>query len=842
VWAGESATFTGPEGIQNVISRVTGGNYSTIDGILRSTIQGANLFFLNPWGVVFGPNASLDVKGSFHVSTADYLRFEDGLRFYSTPNSTDQPLSTASPAAFGFLTATPSPVYSVQSSLEVPEGKSLSIASGEIGLLGAYLAAPGGQINLASMASAGEVIPSSEGQAPNLQTNPEEASGLVGIHQSVLNVRGTPSGSVFIRSGRLVLDQGSWVTADNLGDAPGGGVDVFTGTFELSGGSAISADSRGTGKGGTLAIEATASVRVSDPYSALSSAAWSSGDAGSVSISTPQLLVENEASIYGDTFGDGRGGDISILTGKLSLLSGATISSNTFGAAGDGGDITLIASDSLSISGKGPNTLGSAMVSYTSGPGNAGRIQIVTPVLDIGEHGRIGAETLGTGRAGDIDVVAEKINLSAGGRISNSAFGTTGKGGDITITATDSVIITGIGPEEGTSSGLYSYAAAAGDAGNIFLSARQLLLSDEALIGADTVGDGHAGRIELAVQELTLSGGSQISSGSVTSGDGGSIHVKDAESVSLLDPHTGIFTSTYGAGRGGDIILSSSSLTLQNGAMIDVGTYGSGQGGNIEAKVTSLNVSGGSAISSSTIEGTGNGGQVTIQAEKDISFTGEFSGVYSGSSGEGKGGNLNLAATEIHLTDGASVSARSKGTGDAGNVVIAASVNFISRDSKVITASDKADGGNIEITAPHMVYLKDSEITASVGGGATTVGGNISIDPQYVILDHSRIIANAYEGQGGNIQIVSNIFLADPYSIVDASSALGIDGIVDIRAPITEISGTLTPLGEDFVSAFELLREPCMTRIRGGNYSSFIVSGRGGLPMEPGNPLPSPMP
>jgi len=233
---------------------------------------------------------------------------------------------------------------------------------------------------------------------------------------------------------------------------------------------------------------------------------------------------------------------------------------------------------------------------------------------------------------------------------------------------------------------------------------------------------------------------------------------------------------------------------------------------------------------------------VTVQADKDISLTGTFSGVYSVSSGEGKGGDIKLRAADIRLTDGAQISASSKGTGDAGNIDIAATGSFISRNSKVSTSSKNADGGNIEITAPYMVYLKESEITASVGGGASTVGGNISIDPQFVILDHSKIIANAFEGRGGNIRIVAGVYLSDPYSLVDASSALGIDGNVDIRSPITELSGTLVPLGEDFISAFELLREPCMARIRGGKYSSFIVSGRDGLPVEPGRLLPSPMP
>jgi len=289
-------------------------------------------------------------------------------------------------------------------------------------------------------------------------------------------------------------------------------------------------------------------------------------------------------------------------------------------------------------------------------------------------------------------------------------------------------------------------------------------------------------------------------------------------------------------------VVSSSTLTLQNQAAIYADTNGSGQGGNIQMKVGALSVDDGSRISSSTYDSTGDGGQVTVQADKDISFTGTFSGVYSVSSGDGKGGDINLSAAEIRLNDGAQISASSKGTGDAGDIDLAVTGSFISRNSKVSTSSKNADGGNIKITAPYMVHLKDSEITASVGGGASTVGGNISIDPQFVILDHSKIIANAYEGQGGNIQIVSNVFLADPFSVVDASSALGIDGTVDIRAPITELSGTLVPLGEDFISAFELLREPCMARIRGGKYSSFIVSGRDGLPIEPGRLLPSPMP
>jgi large exoprotein involved in heme utilization and adhesion len=454
----------------------------------------------------------------------------------------------------------------------------------------------------------------------------------------------------------------------------------------------------------------------------------------------------------------------------------------------------------------------------------------------------------GTGQAGDIDITVRILNLTGGGRILNNAFGTTGKGGDISVRASDSVMISDK-DAQGNPSGILTYAAAAGDAGNILLSAPNVVLSNGASIGADTFGDGRGGNIELTVQRLSLSGGAGISSVSIGgSGKGGNIHVSATDAVTLSGLFSDISANTAGFGDGGNITILSNTLTLQDQAGVHAetdgyeGIIGIGQGGTIGISLTSLTMSGGSRISSSTFNSTGDGGQVTIQAEKDMSFTGTFSGVYSVSSGSGKAGDIQLRTAELRLTDGAQISASSKGTGDAGNIDIAAAGSFISRNSKVSTSSKNADGGNITITAPYMVHLKESEVTASVGGGASTVGGNVSIDPQFVILDHSKIIANASEGRGGNIRIVAGVFLSDPYSIVDASSALGIDGSVDIRAPITEISGTLVPLGEDFISAFELLREPCMARIRGGKYSSFIVSGRDGLPMEPGRLLPSPMP
>src|SRR5215212_3954903 len=132
---GQTATFTGPGTIKNVISRVTGGEISNIDGTLRSTVGQADLYFLNPAGVMFGPNATLDVPGSFHVSTAHELRFADGASF-SALDKTGSGLTVAPPEAFGFLDRPRGRISVDQSALEVKPGKILSLVGSDVDIVG----------------------------------------------------------------------------------------------------------------------------------------------------------------------------------------------------------------------------------------------------------------------------------------------------------------------------------------------------------------------------------------------------------------------------------------------------------------------------------------------------------------------------------------------------------------------------------------------------------------------------------------------------------------------------------------------------------------------------------
>ncbi len=153
---GESANFSGPASIDNVISRVTGGSLSNIDGLLSSTIAGADVFLINPSGILFGPNASLDVDGSFHASTADQILFPDAGVFDATnPGATV--LSVAEPSAFGFLDANPAQMSVQGSFLAVPDSETISLVGGDLHIDGGVLLANQGQIHLSSVASAGIV-------------------------------------------------------------------------------------------------------------------------------------------------------------------------------------------------------------------------------------------------------------------------------------------------------------------------------------------------------------------------------------------------------------------------------------------------------------------------------------------------------------------------------------------------------------------------------------------------------------------------------------------------------------------------------------------------------------
>src|ERR1041385_7497885 len=151
----ESATFNGPNTVHNILARVTSGSPSSIDGTVNSSIQGANLFFLNPAGVMFGQNAQINVSGSFAVSTANYLKLADGGKINTSLGGGDV-LTSAPVSAFGFLSTAPAAVSVTGSTLNIAPQKSFSAVAGDITMTGGRIAGQGSRVNLISVKSAGE--------------------------------------------------------------------------------------------------------------------------------------------------------------------------------------------------------------------------------------------------------------------------------------------------------------------------------------------------------------------------------------------------------------------------------------------------------------------------------------------------------------------------------------------------------------------------------------------------------------------------------------------------------------------------------------------------------------
>jgi large exoprotein involved in heme utilization and adhesion len=620
----------------------------------------------------------------------------------------------------------------------------------------------------------------------------------------------------------------------------------------LTEGAAIDSNTQGAGRGGSVSLRG-GSLVMDGAFINASTRGDMAG--GSVDIRlTDALDMRNAAAILAATFGAGRGGDIAVEVRNLALTGGAEINGTTNGP-GQGGDITVTAHDSLSILGRSsaPPSL-SGLVTNALKDGPAGRIVVTTPTLQM-DDGVIQAMTLGKGSAGDIQLNVGSLALTGGAQISSGSGATlvetgeltggTGQGGNVAITATDFVTISG--RAGAFPSGVSTETSGSGNAGRIALSTPFLIMEDGRISSA-TTGDGHAGDVTLHVGRLTLTDGAQISSASGTSagatgsGQGGGVTIMADEAITISGLSSTISSNTFGNGGAGNIALTTATLRLDNEGTIEAGGAG-GRAGDIKIGAANITLTGGAAINTSAT-GAGAGGNVMVNAADLLSISGHDangvgSGIASGTLGSGVGGNIVLQAQRLELNDGGRIAVLSLGVGNAGNIVLQAGRTFRSRHGAVTAEAEQADGGNIALTVGDRVELRDSQMTAAVKTGQGK-GGNVSIDPQFVVMQGSQVRADAFGGPGGNVRIVAGVFLADPASQVSASSALGINGVVNIQAPVTSISGIVAPLPQEFAPVTELLRDRCAGRLQEGRVSSLVLGGRDGVPSEPGSLLLSP--
>ena len=201
----------------------------------------------------------------------------------------------------------------------------------------------------------------------------------------------------------------------------------------------------------------------------------------------------------------------------------------------------------------------------------------------------------------------------------------------------------------------------------------------------------------------------------------------------------------------------------------------------------------------------------------------------------GNGGNINIEAGSVSLETQASIQSASEGTGQAGAISIQSAQNvLLSGKSTISTSAPNSGGGNITVSAPQQVYLLDSTFTAEADGD----GGNLTVTgPVFFILNRGNLISHSFHGNGGNISILSDFFFQSA-SVIDASAPFGLPGTVSVSAPQVDLSGSLIGLPSNLLGTETQLRPDCGVRLA-GNISSFIVLGRGGLPIQPGGFVPS---
>ncbi|MDF5714503.1 MAG: filamentous hemagglutinin N-terminal domain-containing protein [Rhizonema sp. NSF051] len=812
--AGRAAYFQNPNAnIKNIFTRVTGNNRSDIFGTLGTIGNAANLFLINPNGIVFGPNAALNVGGSFVGTTANAIQFGNlGIFSASTPEA-PSPLLTINPSALLFNQLSPASItYDVRlnpvsavTGLRVPDGQSLLLVGGDINVNGGSLRAPQGRIELAGLAAPGTV-------GLNLADNTLSLNVPVGVARAnvslsngaEINVRGANGGSIVINAHDLNLAGASILRAgiaSGLGtpNSQAGDIEInATGDTTLSDGSFIAnaVQSQAIGKGGNTNIT-TGSLSLSNGAS-LSNSTFGQGDAGrvfvqaskAVSLVNSSILNDVEAGAVGNTNG------IFITAESLSLTDGAYLESSIFGAnasalggRGNPGGVNINVSDRVTFAGVNQNRSFSGIYNNTApgSVGNGGDINISARSLSLTDGAFLNTSNAGQGNGGNITINArdtvefDGIGVySIGGLQSDIRPGGVGKGGDIRVT-TGSLSLT-------NGSVLFAGNAGQGNAGNITISARDTITFDgtrsiaSTEIEKDTVGSG--GDIRVNARALFLKNGGQLNANNFGQGNAGSIIINASDTIAFdgvgitLESSANSFAVN---GNGGDIRLTTGTLSLTNGG--NLSSFAQGDAGSITINTRDAVRFDGvgsdgvfSGINNSRLPNvisSGNlGNTANIFVTTGTLTVSNGAKLFSSSYGQSNGGNITINARDAIKFDGVDSNQNSSGAystvelasvGQAGNINLTTGSLSLNNGAQVsASTSSFGNGGNITINANTFEALNGGQVTTSTAG--TGKAGTINLN-----LKDSLTLA------GSNVNFTSQRFSGifantDPNSTGDGGS------------------------------------------------------------------------
>ncbi|NEQ20141.1 MAG: S-layer family protein [Microcoleus sp. SIO2G3] len=875
---GRSVYFENPAGVTNILSRVTGNNLSNILGTLGVGTPGAlgtaNLFLINPHGIIFGANARLDIGGSFVGTTANAIAFDNqGIFSASQPNIPS--LLTINPSAFLFnqIAAQPSNSIEVRGFLSVSENQSLLLVGGNIaptaastgGLLldGGRLRAPGGRVELSGVAGTGTVGLNVDGNTLSLSSADNVArSDVTLINDADVNVRAQAGGTIAVSAQNLSLLQGSELfagIASGLGslDSRAGDIEInATGAVTLNRGSSIENTVQPEAQGEAGDIRLIANSLQAREGALFTTSVLGQGTAGNAIINAETVSFDGDAAGSPDFKASGvytrvesdtpsLGGSINITAGTLSVTNGAVLTTSTSGT-GNGGSVTIIA-DTVSLDGKG-NFNGSFRQSSgvfsavkETGVGSGGRIEITAGTLSLTNGGVLITSTLGQGNAGDVIINADTISFDGEGP-SNPEFQFSGaysqvedfqtalgQGGRIEITARTLSLTNGAVVTTST--------LGEGDAGNVIIKEADLVFLDgqsqdgsPSRIFASTEGSGNAGELTINTGRLVVQNGAQVSADTSGTGSAGTLQVNASESVEVIGTSvdgqsaSGLYFDTVGtgsAGDAGDLRIDARRLVVQDGARVSARTSNVGRAGTLLVN----------ASESVEVTGTSANGQLV-------------SGLYFDTSSTGDARGIRIETGQLLVQDEGQVIVSSTGAGASGDLEIVADSILLNNKGKLQTTTASGEGGNIRLQVQDLIQMRDnSEISASAEGLGN--GGNVEIEASngFVLAflpENSDIVASAEQGNGGNASATAaGVFgfrqfrdRRTPESDFTASSELGIDGTLEINTQDRQFE----ELPADFLEAE--IAQGCQAATR-QQESRFVITGRGGLPPNPGEVISS---
>jgi len=671
-------------------------------------------------------------------------------------------------------------------------------------------------------------------------------------------------GNINLDSDRLIVTNGATVINATFGDVTGGDINVTSDTIELKNSSPESIlgtglftnTTLGNGAGGNLSAIAN-TITIEDAIIASNSGALLpdgtiipvGGAGGNINVQAsesidasgivfrpdnPELSVGS--GIGSSTYSAADGGNSTIETGRLTVREGANFASATFGA-GDGGQLTINATDSVELIGftteRGMNRGGLFASSGQRVPldleitGASGDISVITPSLTVREKAVIDVQSTGASDAGSIELLTDTLILAnegtlsattengAGGNVTietntlqlnqgliNASVLGSGTGGDIEITAADSVEVIGLGFDV-LQATLFDPQLLSPE----FLASLTVDQINQGILAA-TTGSGDAGTISIETAEIEFREGGLIAAATGGSGTAGTILLNGTESV-VVDGSF-ISNNTLLDGQGGDIFIDTQQLEILQGGQITASTLGMGNGGNVNINATE------------SITVAGNGGEGILLSNIAV-------GAQPLPDTTGDGGDLTINTGEL-IVDGGAISIGSVGSGDAGNLQVNAESIMLDNQGIISADTQSGGGGNISLSADSIIWRGESFTTATAIGSGD--GGNIEIDADVLVaLENSQIIANAFLGMGGNIEIeTEGLFICDTCQVT-ASSTLGVDGVVEIETLEPNTLNTLE-VKPQLTQSQEEVAVACPAEAT-ATASKLIITGRGGLPDQP---------